>query len=66
MEPLLMDTLYKGHNKSLHIKDRFNGPKNEELHALTIHFNLQREDNLHIKDKMSGLCSFAIITIYLV
>ena len=28
VEPLLMDTLYKGHNiRNLHIKDRFNGPK---------------------------------------
>ena len=26
--PLLMDTLYKGHNReNLHIEDKFNGPK---------------------------------------
>ncbi len=28
VEPLSMDTSYKGHNrKTLHIKDKFNGPK---------------------------------------
>ncbi len=49
VEPLLMDTLYKGHNrKDFHIKDRFKWGTWQYI------FSLQREDNLFIKDKMSG------------
>ncbi len=47
LEPLLMDTLYKGHNRNnLHIKDRFNGPKWRISYFSQYILNLQREDNL--------------------
>ena len=47
LKPLIMDTPSKG--KNLSIKDTLWGP------FLYIHFNLWREDNLSIKDKMAGL-----------
>ena len=42
MEPLIKDTLNKGKN-SLHF----------EVPSTVVHFNLRREDNLSIKDKMA-------------
>ena len=44
VEPLIMKTPNKEHHKNLYIKD---------THQL-VHFNLQREDNLSINDKMAG------------
>ena len=38
---MIMDTPSKGHNKS-------------PFSTILVHFNLQREDNLSIKDKMAG------------
>ena len=53
--PLLMDTLYKGHNRiTLHIKDRFNGPKWTISYFHNTFWTSTERDNLFIKDNMTG------------
>ena len=46
VEPLIMDSLNKGHNRR---KPLYKG---HTLSIIIVHFNLRREDNLSIKDTL--------------